>query len=199
MSHYDTLGVPSDATQDDIKRAYRRAARAAHPDMGGDASKMQAINEANDVLSDLERRAHYDEHGSDKPEQPDPVRQLLLEVLAKFVEADDGFGQARRALQNGINSAKASRAEAQGRARRLAERVERMRFKGSGENFALAMLNSKIEELERTMKRADDLVDNATEAMKMLDDYEDGIEIPPAPLASVFLSSPFYGGTSTFG
>lgn len=44
QDHYATLGVAHDASVDDINRAYRRAARHAHPDRGGNHERMQALN-----------------------------------------------------------------------------------------------------------------------------------------------------------
>lgn len=62
MNHYDRLGVDPGATQQQIRDAYRRAARSAHPDRHGDQSstKMAAVNEAHRVLGDPARRAAYD-------------------------------------------------------------------------------------------------------------------------------------------
>ncbi len=61
---YDALGVPRDASQDDIKRAFRRLARETHPDANpGDAAaeeRFREIAEAYEVLSDPQRRAAYD-------------------------------------------------------------------------------------------------------------------------------------------
>ena len=62
---YKTLGVPKDATADDIKKAYRKLARKFHPDAnkGDEAAeeKFKEISEAYDVLSDSKRRTEYDE------------------------------------------------------------------------------------------------------------------------------------------
>ena len=64
--YYATLGVDKQATADDIKKAYRRLARKYHPDVSKEpnaAERMSAINEANTVLSDPEKRAAYDALG----------------------------------------------------------------------------------------------------------------------------------------
>ncbi|HEY4038442.1 MAG TPA: DnaJ C-terminal domain-containing protein, partial [Burkholderiaceae bacterium] len=65
--YYETLGVPRDADAAQIKKAYRRLARKFHPDVSKEPNaelRMKEINEANAVLSDLEKRAAYDALGS---------------------------------------------------------------------------------------------------------------------------------------
>jgi curved DNA-binding protein len=64
MSHYDTLGITKDATQDDIKKAYRKLASKHHPDKGGDTKEFQKIEEAYRVLSDTQQKAQYDMGGA---------------------------------------------------------------------------------------------------------------------------------------
>jgi curved DNA-binding protein len=60
MNHYETLGVSSDATPDDIKQAYRKLAKQHHPDAGGDANVFKQISQAYEVLSDAHKRQQYD-------------------------------------------------------------------------------------------------------------------------------------------
>ncbi len=62
-NYYDILGVKKDASEDDIKRAFRRLARKHHPDAGGSEEKFKEINEAYEVLSDAEKRKQYDQYG----------------------------------------------------------------------------------------------------------------------------------------
>lgn len=62
--YYETLGVPRSATQDEIKKAYRKLAHKHHPDKGGgDEEKFKVINSAYEVLSDSQKRAQYDQFG----------------------------------------------------------------------------------------------------------------------------------------
>lgn len=58
--YYAVLGVSQDATQDEIKKAFRSLAKIHHPDKGGNAEEFKKINEANEVLSDPEKRRKYD-------------------------------------------------------------------------------------------------------------------------------------------
>lgn len=58
--HYATLGVAKNASQDEIKKAFRKLASQHHPDKGGDTAKFQAIQAAYDTLGDPEKRAAYD-------------------------------------------------------------------------------------------------------------------------------------------
>jgi molecular chaperone DnaJ len=61
--YYDILGVSKNATQEEIKKAFRKQARKHHPDAGGSEERFKEINEAYEVLSDPEKRKQYDQFG----------------------------------------------------------------------------------------------------------------------------------------
>ncbi|HID70729.1 MAG TPA: J domain-containing protein, partial [Desulfobacterales bacterium] len=66
--YYTTLGIDRNATQDEVKRAYRKLARKFHPDVNKDAEaehRFKEIGEAYEVLQDIEKRAAYDKFGKD--------------------------------------------------------------------------------------------------------------------------------------
>jgi curved DNA-binding protein len=74
-NYYDVLGVSKNASDDEIKKAFRKLARKYHPDIAKDKSvaesKFKEINEANEVLSDPEKRRKFDELGENwnRPDQ----------------------------------------------------------------------------------------------------------------------------------
>ncbi len=61
--YYEILGVSKDASADEIKKAFRRAAIEHHPDRGGDETKFKELNEAYEVLKDTDKRKRYDQFG----------------------------------------------------------------------------------------------------------------------------------------
>src|ERR1700704_1034244 len=76
--YYEVLGVPRTATEDQIRKEYRRLARKYHPDVNpGDKSaeaKFKEINAAYEVLSDADKRRKYDKYG-DRWEHADQIEE----------------------------------------------------------------------------------------------------------------------------
>lgn len=68
--YYKILGVEKGASADEIKKAFRKLAMEHHPDRkGGNEAKFKEVNEANQILSDTEKRQKYDQYGSDFEQQ----------------------------------------------------------------------------------------------------------------------------------
>lgn len=97
---YKTLGVPVTATQAEIKKAYRKLAKALHPDLHpGDAAKherFKAVSAAYDLLGDADKRRRYDAGEIDASGQARPERQYYHHYAgqngARRYDPDPGFG-----------------------------------------------------------------------------------------------------------
>ncbi len=99
VDYYKVLGVDKNASEEDIKKAYRKLARKLHPDLNPNDKeahkKFQQLNEANEVLSDPEKRKKYDQYGKDwqHAEQFEQARQQQRRYSNQGGEAFTGdFG-----------------------------------------------------------------------------------------------------------
>lgn len=103
IDYYKILGISKSATQDDVKKAYRKLARKLHPDLNpGDKEaekKFKELNEANEVLSNPEDRAKYDKYGENwkhgeeyEKAQQQQQRQYSSSSSGGFSGADFGEG-----------------------------------------------------------------------------------------------------------
>jgi molecular chaperone DnaJ len=97
MDHYNRLGVAKNASQDDIKRAYRKLAMQHHPDRGGDEKLFQEINQAYDTLKDPAKRQQYDRPKVDPRVNVNTGN--MDDVFKSFF--GQGFAQARQMRRNG--------------------------------------------------------------------------------------------------
>lgn len=106
--YYEILGIPKGASDDDVKKAFRKLAHKYHPDKkGGDEAKFKEASEAYAVLSDKKRRQEYDTYGRTFGGQggPSGAQGFDFSGFEGFQDFDFGdifnemFGGARRAAQ----------------------------------------------------------------------------------------------------
>ena len=93
--YYEVLGVPREATPDDIKAAFRRLARQYHPDVSQEANAeehFKEINEAYSVLSDPDKRAAYDRFGHAGVQNQGGMPDFTVDFGDLFDEFFGGFG-----------------------------------------------------------------------------------------------------------
>lgn len=117
MTHYDTLGISENASQDEIKKAYRKLANQHHPDKGGDTTKFQQIQSAYDILGNEQSRSQYDAErrgmggfrfningqnvgGGMPPEMEDMLRNFGFAFGSGFASQGDPFSPFRQARKN---------------------------------------------------------------------------------------------------
>ena len=110
--YYEVMGVPKNASEDEIKKAYRKLAKQYHPDLNpGDKdaeAKFKEVNEAYEVLSDKDKRARYDQFGhagvdpsfgggaGGDPFGGDPFGGVDLGDIFSSFFGGGGFGGGRR-------------------------------------------------------------------------------------------------------
>jgi hypothetical protein len=175
--HYATLGVAPDASVDDIKRAYRRAARHAHPDRGGSHERMQSLNEAKDVLTDPARRARYDagEDGQATTEE-EAARALILQLFTEAVDInkDDPVEGVREALQAGRTGAVVKVTQLRQSIKRLEAQRDRVKAK-TERNVYLEVIESRIASARANIAVMESTERTANMALEILAaEYEPG-------------------------
>lgn len=188
MNPYEVLGLPRDCCDADVVRAYRRAAKRAHPDHGGSSEKFQEIKLARDVLVDPERRRKFDDTGTIDPSQADNAEaQLWNRVVGAMVQASsqllqggrdfvecDVVSEATRLLdaqkqELAANMKKADTAIKNWK--RLSERIRRRGDDGKPNRLAASIASLSAQGVLEKERMARD-IEEIKKAMKILDEYE---------------------------
>ena len=179
MTLYDTLGVPTDASAEEIKAARRRRASEAHPDKGGSDEEMQRVNHAYEVLSDPDRRAQYDRDGTERALPPieEEARNVLRALVARAIDNDANIvklvkDQVRQA-QNNVASILAGE---QRTIARFEKRRARVRTKPGVENLAHQMIDAKIRSARQRIAETERLRQVNAHLSALIEAYEDDTE-----------------------
>jgi len=113
-NYYDILGVQENATQEDIKKSYRKLAMEHHPDKGGDEEKFKKISEAYDTLGDDDKRSKYNNQRRNPFEDffrghhrqstaPEKTINLEIGALESFLGVEKTFKYQRNLKCNTCN------------------------------------------------------------------------------------------------
>lgn len=175
MTHYKTLGVEPAATPEEVKRAFRRSASAAHPDKdGGSDEAMAAVNKAWAVLGDPERRAKYDETGDDGEDkfaqQVQSVLMQLFEMALETVE-HDMVGACRANLKANIGDHGAEVKDLAKKIDRLEKRRDKVAVK-QGPNLMHVLIDRKVTAHRQKIASLELSIRIMTGAQELLDAYE---------------------------
>ncbi len=104
---YDTLGVDKNATEEQIKKAYRNKCKEHHPDKGGDQERIKEVNAAYAILSDQQKKQNFDKYG-DPEGNKNPFAGGggfggFEDILNMFKGFGGGFGNPAQNIKKGDN------------------------------------------------------------------------------------------------
>jgi curved DNA-binding protein CbpA len=85
LDPYAELGVERNASEEEVKAAFKARAKKAHPDLGGSTDAFYRAKTAMVVLTDPDRRARFDATGAVEDEKPDNVRAAALQIIQKHM------------------------------------------------------------------------------------------------------------------
>lgn len=178
---YATLGVSKTANSAEIKRAFRKKSKLAHPDReGGDVAVQSEINVAYKLLSSPERRAHWDRTGQDAPiPQADQVaRQEILQMVQHafmhLPEDEDLIAHVKGNLVAKKASLAQSRLIVTANRAKIKKRMGRL--KGPPDNFLSHALQVMIDQADASIAKHNQDDQTLDLAVKILKDFS--YEVP---------------------
>jgi len=173
---YATLGVARDATQAQIRAAWKLLSQRNHPDRGGDPKRAAEINEAWTCLSDETRRLRYDADGKDVPIDSNDVeaRKMLHDMFNAAIGNDrviDLVGFVKRELVNVVRNLTQGISEHQILIKRLAKKRARVRSK-QADNIAHRLIDQRVREANAAIEHMLRGITVAGVAQALIEDYE---------------------------
>ncbi|KEC71180.1 UNVERIFIED_ORG: curved DNA-binding protein CbpA [Rhizobium esperanzae] len=190
---YDILGVERDADEAQLKAAYRKLAKVAHPDSGGDSQAFDNLQKAYALLLDPVRRKVYDDTGYDV-EFADAAELQALVMIEKLVTdavlderapgSFDPVAVMQDSLSEELRKARFSKSELERHASRIGLHLERLE-KQSGRDVLAHMFRARIEAIGKAVAETEAKIKATERAADMLSGYVYDIDPTPLPEATV--------------
>ena len=190
---YDILGVERDADEAQLKAAYRKLAKVAHPDSGGDSQAFDNLQKAYALLLDPVRRKVYDDTGYDV-EFADAAELQALVMIEKLVTdavlderapgSFDPVAVMQDSLSEELRKARFSKSELERHASRIGLHLERL-AKESGRDVLAHMFRARIEAIGKAVAETEAKIKATERAADMLSGYVYDIDPTPLPEATV--------------
>ncbi|WP_349434667.1 DnaJ domain-containing protein [Pararhizobium sp. A13] len=184
---YETLGLERDADGDAIKTAYRKAAKTAHPDSGGDTEEFGRLQACYDLLKDPVRRKVYDNTGYD-PQLADPRDLkgiLMLETLVNEFILDerepgsfDPLAAMRRKLSDDIVKSRFHILELERHRARVRQHIDRLGRRPAADVLG-SMLRTRSQSIADAIRNAESQIEAIEQAYTMLEGYSYELELLP--------------------
>lgn len=191
LDPYAELGLDKNASQADVRKAYRKRSKDAHPDTGGSEAEFGRIATALAVLSDPKRRDHYDKTGKIEDIGPDNTDQQAWAIISQMM--DEIVGQAEHpqrvdipgtmhtAMQKGVakyraalivlDNKRAGVRKLEGRWKRKARKAAK-KGEPPGPNMMENLLRASLVAIERQEQPIKDELAKVTRALELLGEYD---------------------------
>lgn len=182
---YETLGVAREASTAQIKTAYRKRAKNAHPDTGGDTDAFARLNTSYEILSDPVRRKIFDETGYDPTlaDTKDLEGLVVLETLINEFILDerepgsfDPVSAMRRKLTDKIVNVRFHILELERHRARIRNHLDRI-GKRPETDFLGSMMRARSGSITDAITKAEAQIATIEQAYQMLDGYSYELEI----------------------
>lgn len=182
---YQMLGIERDADDQAIRTAYRKAAKSAHPDQGGDADQFARLQTAHELLKDPVRRKVYDDTGYDPQlaDARDLKGLLMLETLVNDFILDerepgsfDPVAAMRRKLSDDIVKSRFHILELERHRARVRKHVDRLGRRPETDVLG-SMLRARSQSIAEAIKNAETQIEAIEQAYSMLEGYSYELEL----------------------
>lgn len=177
--YYKTLNVTEDASQADIKKAYKKLAMEHHPDRGGEKETFAKIAEAYVVLSDPKRRTQYDETGD--TEFID-IRHQAVQKLAEFFAAwltqfmaepnRNMVDDVRKGINQGLSEISVQLVTVRSKIQQAKKHIGNTKTNNDAANIFEGTVNQMIDGMQRQKEHLDSEHKIMEMTGDLLDDYE---------------------------
>lgn len=182
---YAMLGIERDAESEAIRLAWRKAAKSAHPDSGGDAEHFSRLQLAYELLKDPVRRRVYDDTGYD-PQLADPKNLegvLILETLVNDFILDerepgnfDPVAAMRRKLSDDIVKSRFHILELERHRARVRKHLDRLGRRPRTDVLG-SILRTRSQSIAEAIRKAEAQIETIEHAYEMLEGYSYEIEM----------------------
>lgn len=205
MNLYEALGLIKGASAADIKAAFRKLAQQFHPDKeGGDKERFQEVQQAYAVLSDEEKRAHYDETGTIGVQGPTPREEAIVMLSKLANDVIDNFDidhtnillRIREMLDGGMKELTGIATKMEKKAEKVRRAIDRMKTVKGKEDSMGQILAGIEKNCTEPLKQIQKQIEILKLAMEILKDHNYDFLVPPQA-ASGRIFNPF--NSSTFG
>jgi len=197
MNLYEKLGVAITATKKEIKQAFKKLSTKHHPDKGGDTEEFKVIQKAYMVLSNDEKRDHYDKTGESESNNRNPDN-ALLQVFAAIIDNRNFQGNIIENIAGNltmqINQIRKENTQLNKRERDL--KTQKDRISAKNENFFEIILGEKIKGFVNKQESNLKAIEGIECLIKLINDYSD--ERPEEVIISSFDRQTFHSGTTGF-